>query len=283
MLIPGLLTIIRTGSLDFIVQLTCQFIQFTHGASQCIGFISEYAVSRLLDTLAKFGNAVARLSFLLGRLLGQSLLEQSVRVIQLVFHASLFRFAKGVVQFLSEQRFGCLGFPHRIAHPFEQLLQVFLLLVELFGQLLAARRISQVFASLVFIVGQLLAQFALSFIEGAGLFAKFPHFLGELVGRLTTEIVSHPFELAFGASARRECSRDVLLIERFGRFSDVFTILLQVSPCLFRRFGVDGLFHPIQQFVGLSQKLLLLIAQPLELTLDLFALLPRFGRFEGQL
>ncbi len=57
--------------------------------------------------------------------------------------------------------------------------------------------------------------------------------------------------------------------------------LLDLLACVGHPVSVFFALHPFSELVGIAEDLLLLISQPLELSLDFLANLRRLGGFEG--
>ena len=73
------------------------------------------------------------------------------------------------------------------------------------------------------------------------------------------------------------------LLERLGRLADVLAALLDLLAGLGHAFAVLLVLHPLLQLVGVAEDLLLLVAEPLELPLDLLLGLLVLRRLEGRL
>ena len=86
-----------------------------------------------------------------------------------------------------------------------------------------------------------------------------------------------------GAGALGEGLREAALLERLGGLADVLAALLDLLAGLGHPLAVLLALHPLAQLVGVAEDLLLLVAEPLELPLDLLAGLRRLGRLEGRL
>ena len=91
------------------------------------------------------------------------------------------------------------------------------------------------------------------------------------------------FELLAGAGALGEGLREPALLERLGGLAEVLAALLDLLPRLGHPLLVLLALHPLAQLVGVAEDLLLLVAEPLELALDLLAGLLRLRRLEGRL
>ena len=93
--------------------------------------------------------------------------------------------SEGLVEFSVEERFRQFGFLDHLLHLLEQALELFLLLVELFGDFLfvVRRLVSQGTSRFLGFVlfGKLLSDLLLTLGELSGLPAHVAHLLGELV------------------------------------------------------------------------------------------------------
>ena len=108
-------------------------------------------------------------------------------------------------------------------------------------------------------------------VELPGLVAHLGHLLGELVRRLLAELLAEVVQLPAGAGAFGEGLREPALLERLGGLADVLAALLDLLAGLGHAFAVLLALHPLAELVGVAEDLLLLVAEPLELPLDLLA------------
>ena len=86
-----------------------------------------------------------------------------------------------------------------------------------------------------------------------------------------------------GAGALGDGLGELALFERLGRLADVLAALFDLLAGLGHPVAVLLALHPLAELVGVAEDLLLLVAEPLELPLDLLAGLLVLGRFERRL
>ena len=75
----------------------------------------------------------------------------------------------------------------------------------------------------------------------------------------------------------------IILFESFAGLTHVLASLFQLFGCLRHVLLVLGLLHSLGKLIGLTQQILLLITQPLQLPLVLLFFFLRFGFFQSRL
>ena len=105
--------------------------------------------------------------------------------------------------------------------------------------------------------------------------------LGELVRRLLAELLADLFKLPAGAGPLGQGLGEPALLQRLGRLADVLAALLDLLAGLGHPLAVLLVLHPLLELVGVAEDLLLLLAEPLELPLDLLAWRARPWRLRG--
>ena len=90
-------------------------------------------------------------------------------------------------------------------------------------------------------------------------------------------------QLPAGAGAFGEGLREPAFLERLGGLADVLAALLDLLAGLGHPVAVLLALHPLAELVGVAEDLLLLVAEPLELPLDLLRGPAGLGGLEGRL
>ena len=130
---------------------------------------------------------------------------------------------------------------------------------------------------------ELLGDLLLVLVELARLGAHLGHLLGESVRGLLAELLAEVVQLLAGAGSFGEGLGEPAFLERLGGLADVLAALFDLLAGLGHPLLVLLALHPLAELVGVAEDLLLLVAEPLELALELLAGLGRLGRLEGRL
>ena len=168
-------------------------------------------------------------------------------------------------------------------HLIEKFVEALLLLFEPLGDLLAFSGVAQ--RGLGAILGgfELLGELFLILVQTPRLVAHLGHFLRESVGGSLAELFAQVVELPAGSGPFGEGLRDAPFFECLGGLTDVLAALVDLLACVGHSVSILFALHPFSQLVGIAEDLLLLISQPLELSLDFLASLRRLGGLEGRL
>ena len=132
-------------------------------------------------------------------------------------------------------------------------------------------------------VVELLVDLLLVLVEAAGLVAHLVHLLGEPVRGLLAELLAEVVQLLAGAGTFGDSLGQPALLERLRGLAEVLAALFDLLARLGHPLLVLLVLHPLAQLVGVAEDLLLLVAEPFELPLDLLARLGRLGGLEGRL
>ena len=92
---------------------------------------------------------------------------------------------------------------------------------------------------------------------------------------LLAELLAQVVQLPAGPGALGEGLREPAFLECLGGLADVLAALLDLLACVGHPVAVLLVLHPLAELVGVAEDLLLLVAEPLELPLDLLARLLR--------
>ncbi len=130
---------------------------------------------------------------------------------------------------------------------------------------------------------ELFGELFLILIEPPRLVAHLGHFLRESVGRALAQLFTQVIELPAGSGPFGEGLRYPPLLECLGGLTDVLAAFVDLLPCVGHAVSILFALHPFAQLVGIAQDLLLLISEPLELSLDFLACRLRLGGLEGRL
>ena len=195
----------------------------------------------------------------------------------------LVRLADGVEEVLGQERLGFLGVLDRVAHPVEELVELLPLLFELLAGLLALLGVAERLPGAAVPGVELLGELVLVLVEPPRLVAHLGHFLGEPVRGVLAELLAEVVQLPAGAGAFGDGLGEPAFLERLGGLADVFAALLDLLAGVGHAVAVLLALHPLAELVGVAEDLLLLVAEPLELPLELGACLRVLGGFEGRL
>ena len=273
---PGLLAV---GPGDLVSQFAVESLKLLLGTAQRLRFVAEHLFRGAIDALAQFGDALSRLTFFIASIVQQPAVERSPGRFERLLGVLPAGVTNRLVQFFRQQRLGLLGLFDRFTHPLEQILDVLPLPVDLFGHLFAILRTAQRFGFFRGLVqlGQLLAQLLLLLVQLAGLPAHFAHLLRELARGAFLELVAQLAQFALRPRALGGGPRYLACLERLGRSPDVFANLVELLPLLRHPLLILRPLHPLLQFFGVAENLLLFVAEPLEPPLDVLLFLLRLG------
>ena len=127
---------------------------------------------------------------------------------------------------------------------------------------------------------ELFRDLLLVLVEVPRLLAHVGHFLGESIRRVLAELFADVVQLPAGAGAFGERLGESAFLQGAGGLADVLAALIDLLTSLGHPLLVLLVLHSLAELVGVAKDLLLLLAQPLELTIDLFASLWSLGRLE---
>jgi hypothetical protein len=273
------------GAAHLFVELIGQRREHIVGPLQGLLLVAQDALGRLLHAFSEPVDALVGL--LLGRagLVDETSVDQGSSDVQGVFHPFLPRLAERVVEPLGHQRLGLFGLFDRPPHVFQELPQVLGLLLEALADLFLLCRIAEPLGlrSCLVEVAETLGQLIFVLVEPLGVVAELPDLFGEPVGGLPAELLAHLLELPLGAGAAGNGPGDLPFAEGLGRLPDVLPRLFEVLAGLRHPLVVLRLLHLLAELVGVAEDLLLLLAEPLKLPLDLLALLLGLRLLEGRL
>ena len=194
-------------------------------------------------------------------------------VLQLFLRAFLIRPTQGVIEMAVKDWLRDLGDIRNIAHFLFQLLQSFLLKLQLLLQFLTFAVVAQGLALVLIEVLHALANALLSLGELARAGSHLPHFLLKLVRGFLAKFLFQLLQTLLGAVSRGERLGRLPLLEVLLRPADILTNLLQLLAGLGHLVAVFRLLHPLLKFVHILAQLPLLLLQPLQLLAKLFLLL----------
>ena len=130
---------------------------------------------------------------------------------------------------------------------------------------------------------ELFGELFLILVQLLRLVAHLGHFLRESVGGSLAELFAQVVELPAGPGPFGEGLRDAPFFECLGGLTDMLAALVDLLAGVGHPVSILFALHPFAELVGIAEDLLLLIPEPLELSLDLLARPAGLGGLEGRL
>ena len=131
--------------------------------------------------------------------------------------------------------------------------------------------------------GESLTELLLVLGELPGLFTQRAHGVGKLGCCLLTKVFLQLLQLTLGPRAGAQGLRELAFAQLLGRIDHLLPRLFQLLAGVVQFLLLRRLSHLVAEFIRVVQKLLLVVAQPLELSLQLFFLRFGLGRAKSRL
>jgi hypothetical protein len=268
---------------DFAVDLIGEVLELALGSPQGRRIVAQDALGCALDTLPHFPDPRGGVPGRLGSLLGNPCVDQLFGGLERIGDLLLGCLAGRVVEPLGQKRFGFLGFLHRAFHPVQEPIELLALVLEsLAGRFAFAGAAERMLGVLVPGV-ELFGEAPLVLVQASRLVAHLGHRFGEAVRRLLAKLFADVVQLPAGAGALGQGLGETAVLESLRSLPNVLPALLDLVASLGHSVPILLALHPFPEFVSVTEDLLLLFSQPLELPLDFLSCLGCFGGLEGRL